>query len=727
MTLLRGILGASSGSVPIWGTTAGNLGTIYNIERGSKTFQLLASDPDLGALTFSIISGSIPAGMTISSSGLISGTPTGVASDTTYTFTARVQNVSNYADREFNIIIKAEVRTVYSLNAGALNTLSIPSGLSRLRFKSWAGGGGGGSATTGGSGGFLGGTVTLAPSTTTMSIYVPDGGKYLAAGGLNSYSPGYFPIGTSSSYQAGYAASGDGGGGCALRDITNNIYYAITGGGGGGSNTYASGGNGGSGGGDFGQRGFGTTPGEGGSPTQGGISFYDMYENENLVKNNSFFSDASDWQGYLGQPGQQSTGGLFGNACGTITWTGANDVGGIYTGAQIPVTAGTNYSISAYVKGVSGNVPIFIGFEFFNPNPVGSPNPIDVSSNSTTVSPGGNWTKIRSSATAPTGATWGRIIIYKLGGTGTANDKILVDGVSWYTGSQTYLPFFNGTTSNLVTNPSFASDASGWTAVNGASGQRITTDYYQGQTACYQFTTGATNYAGIQSSNFISISPSNYYTLSAYVKNVSGPARNGYVQFSWHDVSGTLISYSASAPTAIVDQWRRITVSAISPSNAAYCRIFVQYGEGVSSGWITNVDAISVYNSDAYLPYSDSSNTIFSWTGTQNNSSTTMRIGAAVNGGQYYGGQGSNSYTGSSFGGGGGGHGYYGGAGGLAGGAGGGSSWINPTYLISGTKTSTSGNGATAPNTADSDYAAGIAVGGAAQGQGGNGRVVIYY
>ena len=728
MPLLRGVIASASGSNPVWVTSSGTLGTIYDVERGAKSFQLSATDPDLGSITYSISSGSLPSGMTLTSSGLITGTATLVGSDTTSTFTVRAQNASNYLDRQFSIIVKAQVRTVYSLNASALNTLSIPSGLTRLRFKSWGGGGAGGSASTGGSGGYLGGTVSLSPSTSTMSIYVPDGGKYLAAGGLNSYSPGYFPIGTGAAYQAGYSASGDGGGGCALRDISNNIYYAITGGGGGGSGTYASGGNGGSGGGDFGQRGFGTTPGEGGSQTQGGISFNDIYENTNLIKNNTFTSDTSDWGQYLGVASWQSTGGLFGPQCMKITWNGANDVGGQYTAAQIPVTVGVNYSASVWIKCVNGTAPMFIGFEAFNnSSQYTGVNYTDTSNNQRLITNDGVWYKLRISGNFVAGTTWARVIVYKYGGTGVANDQVLVDGVAMYEGNQTYLPFFNGSTSNLVPNPSFASDASSWTPVNGASGQRVTTDYYQGPTACYQLTTGSTNYAGIQSTNFISISPGNYYTLSAFLKNISGPARNAYVQFSWHDSGGNLISYSASSPTAVVDQWRKITVSAISPSNATQCRIFVQYGEGVQSGWITNIDAISLYNSDGYLAYSDSSNQIFGWNGTTNNSSSYMRAGAAVNGYQYQGGQGSNSYTGSSNGGGGGGHGYYGGAGGLAGGAGGGSSWINPTYLVSGTKTSTAGSGSTAPNTGDTDYAAGIAVGGSAQSQGGSGRVVIYY
>jgi hypothetical protein len=728
MPLLKGTFAASSGGIPVWNTTAGSIGTVYDIERSSKSFILSASDPDLGSLTYSLLSGSLPTGLSLGSGGIISGTASSVGSDTTSTFTVRVQNATNYADRQFSITIKAQVRTAYSLNAGALQSFSIPSGLSRLNFKSWAGGGGGGTSTTGGSGAYQSGTFTLSSSTSNLSIYVPDGGKYVAGGGTVQYSPGFFPYGTTAHYAPGYAGSGGGGGGAALIDTSNNIYYAITGGGGGGSGTYASGGHGGPGGGDYGLRGYGTTPGEGGGTNVGGKSFFDMYENANLIKNNTFASDTSDWGQYLGVASWQSTGGLFGPQCMKITWPNANDVGGQYTGAQIPITPGVNYSASVWIKCVNGTAPMFIGFEAFNnSSQYTGVNYTDTSNNQRLITNDGIWYKLSISGNFIAGTTWARLIIYKYGATGVANDQVLVDGVAMYEGNQTYLPFFNGSTSNLAPNPSFASDTSSWTAVNGSSGQRITTDYYQGQTACYQLTTGSSDYAGIQAAN-ISITGGNYYALGAYIKNVSGlSTRQMYAQFAWFNSGGGLISYSGGTPITVTDQWTRVICNAVAPSNATMCYIFIQYANGVQAGWVTKIDAITLYNADGQLPYSDGSNAVFSWSGTTNNSSSYMRAGAAQNGSLYYGGNGSNSYTGSSNGGGAGGHGYYGGAGGLAGGAGGGSSWINPTYFISGTRVTSSGTLNTAPNTADSDYASGVAVGGSAASQGGSGRIVIYY
>jgi hypothetical protein len=61
--------------------------------------QLSATDPENGALSYSLQSGSLPTGITLSSSGLLSGTP---SSSSNTSFVIRVSDVnSNYADRSF--------------------------------------------------------------------------------------------------------------------------------------------------------------------------------------------------------------------------------------------------------------------------------------------------------------------------------------------------------------------------------------------------------------------------------------------------------------------------------------------------------------------------------------------------------------------------------------------------------------------------------------------------
>lgn len=98
------------GGSPSWSTAAGNLATIIEDEAIS-TINLVATDPDAGAsVSFNISSGNLPAGLTMSSSGSITGTPnvndaysTGVTHNFDVTAT---DNAGNATTRSFNIIRK---------------------------------------------------------------------------------------------------------------------------------------------------------------------------------------------------------------------------------------------------------------------------------------------------------------------------------------------------------------------------------------------------------------------------------------------------------------------------------------------------------------------------------------------------------------------------------------------------------------------------------------------
>ena len=80
---------------PIWNTTAGSIGT-YPATILMAT-QLSAS-PVFPAttITYKLLSGTLPPGTSITTGGLISGTPTLVTADTTNTFTiGATDNLSN--------------------------------------------------------------------------------------------------------------------------------------------------------------------------------------------------------------------------------------------------------------------------------------------------------------------------------------------------------------------------------------------------------------------------------------------------------------------------------------------------------------------------------------------------------------------------------------------------------------------------------------------------------
>jgi hypothetical protein len=217
---------------------AGSLGNFTN-DGASVSVNAGGTDPEGGAIVYSVSSGALPSWASLNSStGIITGTTTGSGTETS-TFTISARDVaSNVSFRQFSITTRTPVITTFN----SPGTFSVPATTTSVDVLIVAGGGGSGSQHSGGGGG----------------------------GGL-IYRPG-FPVSAGSSIPVTV-----GGGGGAVTDGTqppaasNSVFNsptgvltAIAGGGGGRGWTNANAGHpGGSGGG-----GSGPGPHGGGSGTQ---------------------------------------------------------------------------------------------------------------------------------------------------------------------------------------------------------------------------------------------------------------------------------------------------------------------------------------------------------------------------------------------------------------------------------------------------------------------------
>ena len=108
-------------AIPGWNTAAGTIATITD-RYGSYTGIATLSASDIGGdtITYSIVSGSLPAGCSLNSStGVISGDPTDIGSATvTSNFTARASDGTNNVDRAFSIRVDAAKDGTASYRAG---------------------------------------------------------------------------------------------------------------------------------------------------------------------------------------------------------------------------------------------------------------------------------------------------------------------------------------------------------------------------------------------------------------------------------------------------------------------------------------------------------------------------------------------------------------------------------------------------------------------------------
>ena len=105
-------------ATPVWTTTAGKIATID--EQVAFSLQLEANTSDSTAITYSLIAGSLPAGMQVTTDGLLTGTPAEVAKRTLYTFVVRATAGTSITDRTFSLDVQGADAPTFTTASGQL-------------------------------------------------------------------------------------------------------------------------------------------------------------------------------------------------------------------------------------------------------------------------------------------------------------------------------------------------------------------------------------------------------------------------------------------------------------------------------------------------------------------------------------------------------------------------------------------------------------------------------
>jgi hypothetical protein len=115
---------------PVWQTPAGSLGVIPEGIFFQQT--LLATDPDLGTVTYSLIAGSLPSGVQLTANGQITGVPQATSSlqgvptpvnrDVTSKFVIRAQSLARIADRTFTLTVTGNDSPEFVTPAGEIGS-----------------------------------------------------------------------------------------------------------------------------------------------------------------------------------------------------------------------------------------------------------------------------------------------------------------------------------------------------------------------------------------------------------------------------------------------------------------------------------------------------------------------------------------------------------------------------------------------------------------------------
>ena len=231
----------SSGSIA-------SLNDAFTPSRTGVNIALSATSASNDPITYNttLVSGSLPPGLALNSSGVISGTATAVSADTTYTFkvSASTPNSAATSSGDLSITIKAPVLVKFT-TAGVTvlsgsptvtsNSITFPTGLSTAKVALAGGGGGGGNGDGGGGGGAGALLINTSFSISGQSTYSINVGR----GGYGGGAPGTCGAGEDgdSTTFGGTIAIGGGGGGCSNPDFAGRS----GGSGGGASQNFAGG------------------------------------------------------------------------------------------------------------------------------------------------------------------------------------------------------------------------------------------------------------------------------------------------------------------------------------------------------------------------------------------------------------------------------------------------------------------------------------------------------
>ena len=156
---------------------------------------------------------------------------------------------------------------------------------------------------------------------------------------------------------------------------------------------------------------------------------------------------------------------------------------------------------------------------------------------------------------------------------------------------------------NLITNASFRSATTGWSALSTASIARITTDGFIG-TSCLQVSSVTSTSTGVILTDYITIDQSKDYSISAYLKIASGYVAGSVTMTTiWYNSSSSIVLSSTATLTVPADSaWYRIgatVLAATIPGTAVKAK--VQFTPTTSSTITSfNLDAI-LFEQNSYI------------------------------------------------------------------------------------------------------------------------------
>jgi len=157
---------------------------------------------------------------------------------------------------------------------------------------------------------------------------------------------------------------------------------------------------------------------------------------------------------------------------------------------------------------------------------------------------------------------------------------------------------------NLIVNPSFKTNTTGWSVTGSSTLTRITSDYFYGS-SCLQVAKAAASNSGAVTSSRILVTQLLSYALGVYVKIAATEEPGTLVaRVQWYDsaTAGSLISTSNTISLVVIpgDDWVRLTGVFTAPSTALSALISIVQPTAGTAAETFYVDAV-LFEQATYL------------------------------------------------------------------------------------------------------------------------------
>lgn len=309
--------------------------------------------------------------------------------------------------------------------------------------------------------------------------------------------------------------------------------------------------------------------------------------------------------------------GYYGNAASggfaRMTWTAMPTAGfvGFYrnqTSGPALGTPGATYTHSVWVRPSIDYTADRIYIEWFNGSTSVSLTPYN-----TANLVANTWQRVSVTATMPAGADRGRMVVYgsNAGSSwGAAAIGATLDFSSWLAEQSFDLhDYYFGNSgysrSNLIGNPSFEVDTSGWSTVS-STVARSTAQAYSGAASAL-LTTQATANPGITTAARIPVTAAYDYTFSAYVKDVNTSGLWRVAGIFYNALTGGSavgVQANSAAVTPTTTGWSRIGTVMNVPTGATHVQLYIQMvAASPTAGLTAYIDGILFEQKSGFSTY----------------------------------------------------------------------------------------------------------------------------